>query len=135
MLCIANKSANSAFQLTDASNRLITRRNNDGTINTLHPVFEIWIKSSFPYWRYKSNELLWKITSNKHLNHCNLQAGVLTTLLPRNISYTPTTFKNPDNTPHYIPNPARYLSLKTEGRKLFADVLVHHSPDLFPLGP
>lgn len=135
IVCIASKPGNSNFELLDSTNLLITRKNPDGTLHTPHPIFEIWVKSSLAYWRYKSNESTLQIIQNKHLNHCDLQAGILTTKLPKNISYTPTTFRNPDNTPHYLPNPPRYLPLRNENGKLFADIMVSNSIDMFPLGP
>ena len=50
-------------------------------------------------------------------------------------TFTPVFFKKPDNSPYYLPNPTPHGPTRSEGNKIYSDVYVSKSTDLFPAGP
>lgn len=126
---INNKPANAAFHLTDVNNRLITRLNPNNTVNTPPPLFDIWIKSRSPFWRYVNDQRR-KLSLVPHAALMVESGDALVTLKPRTLSYTPVLLDGVN----YRPNPKLFDMLKTEGRRLFADIMVPES-EMFPLGP
>jgi len=130
---IKNTSGNTDFNLLDAGGFLHTRRKSDGTYDPVHPIFEIPIKSKLPFWRYVHYEGA-AFQNNLHPNHLEIISGRLVTKTPRPLSYSPLFFKKPDNSPYYLPSP-RLSPLRVEDGKLYADIYVSESSDLFPSGP
>lgn len=126
---INNKPANALFHLTDASKRLIYKLNPNGTVNTPAPLFEVWINSRFPFWRY-INDQKKKLKALPHAGILYESGDNLISLQPQPLSYTPLLIGGVN----YRPNPKLFGTLKTEGRKVFADIMVPES-ELFPLGP
>ncbi|MBA4057147.1 MAG: hypothetical protein C0490_20710, partial [Marivirga sp.] len=134
MVDINVRSANNNFDLLDGAGLLITRKAADGTFNPLHPVFEIGVRSKLTFWRYindKRNDFL----NNLHPDQLQLLGGMLVTTTPRPLSFTPVFFKKPDNSPYYLPNPKPHGPTRSEGNKLYSEVYVSKSTDLFPAGP
>lgn len=131
---IKNRVTNSAFDLTEpGNNRIITRLNADRTVNTPHPVFELWIKSRQPFWRY-INDKGKDIANGLFPEFLLDNNGKPYTKIPKVLSYTPTLFRKADTTLDYMPNPKLFSELKKEGKRIFADIMVPES-DMFPLGP
>lgn len=128
------RSTNNNFDLLDGGGLLKTRRKPDGTYNPLHPVFEIGIRSRFTFWRY-INDQSKNFLNNLHPDQLQLLGGKLVTTTPRPLSFTPVFFKKPDNSPYYLPNPKPHEPTRSEGSKLYSDVYVSKSTDLFPAGP
>jgi hypothetical protein len=125
---IRNKTTNAAFQLTDAGGNIITRLNADKTMNTAPPIFEIWAKSRLPFWRY-INDQKRKLLGPPHVGLLREDGNTLISLIPQALSYTPTLMSG-----SYRPNPKLYDTLKTEGKRIYADITVPES-EMFPLGP
>lgn len=125
---------NNTLDLLDGTQQLITHRKADGTFDPLHPVFEIHQRSRFPFWRY-INDRNFALQNGLHPDFLLSDAGILTTKLPRSLSYRSTLFKKPDNTLYYLPNPEPFDVLQEQGGKLFSNIYVSESQDLFPLGP
>lgn len=124
---------NATFNLLHPSNRILTVRNADNSVSVPPPVFEIWAKSKLAFWRYTNDEGL-PLDNSSHPDFLQFSNGSLVSKVPRNQSYRPTLYKKPDNSLHYLPNPAPFPELRWEDRKLFADILVPES-SMFPLGP
>jgi hypothetical protein len=125
---------NNTLDLLDGAQQLITRRKPDGTFDPLHPVFEIHQRSKFAFWRYINDRNL-PLQNGLHPDFLLSTAGILTTKIPRSLSYRSTLFKKPDNTPYYLPNPEPFEVLQEEAGKLYSNIYVSESQDLFPLGP
>jgi hypothetical protein len=134
MLNINVRSANNNFDLLDGAGLLITRRAADGTFNPSHPVFEIGVRSRFTFWRY-INDKQRIFQNNLHPDQLQLLGGKLVTNTPRPLSFTPVFFKKVDNSPYYLPNPKPHGPTRSEGSRLYSDVYVSQSTDLFPAGP
>lgn len=131
---VKNRVTNAAFQLTEpGNNRIITRLNADRTVNTPHPVFELWIRSRVPFWRY-INDKGKDIKNGLFPEFLLDNSGKPFTKIPRVLSYTPVLFRKADTTLDYLPNPKLFAELKKEGARVFADIMVPES-DMFPLGP
>lgn len=128
------KNTNSNFDLLDAQGLLHTRKKPDGTYNPLHPIFEIRVRSRLTFWRYINDEQH-VFQNNLHVDQLELNVGKLITKTPRPLSYTPVFFKKPDNSGYYLPNPRPHEPVRSEGNRLYSDVFVSESKDLFPLGP
>lgn len=124
---------NAAFNLLNANNRIRTVRNADNSISVPPPVFEIWAKSKLAFWRYSNDEGL-PLDNGSHPDFLQFSNGSLISKVPRSQTYRPTLYKKPDNSLHYLPNPAPFPELRWENRKLIADILVPES-SMFPLGP
>jgi len=122
---------NAAFNLLDGTGFLITRINPDTTIAP-PPIFEIRVKSRLSYWRYIHDKK--KKLKNDHLDFLFEQGDNLVSLVPRPLTYSFTLFKKPDNSLHYLPNPQPFDTLRVEGDKVYADIVVPES-NLFPLQP
>lgn len=134
MININVKSSNVNFDLLDGAGLLITRKAADGKFNPLHPVFEIGVRSRFTFWRY-INDKQKAFLNNLHPDQLQLLGGKLVTNTPRPLSFTPVFFKKPDNSPYYLPNPKPHGPTRSEGSRLYSDVYVSQSTDLFPAGP
>jgi hypothetical protein len=126
---ICNKTADAQFQLTDAAGRLMTRLNPDNTVNTAPPIFEIWVKSRLPFWRYSNDNPSFELQAAPHIGLLRKEGKKLISLQPYALSYTPTLMGIA-----YRPNPKLFDTLKTEGRRVYADITVPES-EMFPLGP
>jgi hypothetical protein len=125
--------SNSYYNLLDTTGLLITRIKGDGTI-VLHPVFEIWLKSRFTYWRYRNDEDGTLQTPTPDIGFfLDLVDGELITKTPRNITYRPTYFYNPnDSSYHYLPNPESETVPETDVRQVYSNIPVPES-SLFPI--
>jgi len=125
--------SNTDYNLLDGAGLLITRIKGDGTV-VLHPVFEIWLKSRFTFWRYRNDEGGTLKTPTPDIGFfLDLVAGELITKAPRNITYRPTYFHNPnDNSYHYLPNPESETVPETAIRQVFSNIPVPEST-LFPI--
>jgi hypothetical protein len=128
------KRTNSNFDLLDSAGLLLTRRLPEGTYNPVHPVFEIDVRSRISFWRY-INEEKKDFQQNLHADQLVLRGGKLVSKKPRALSFTPVFFQKADNTPYYLPNPKPDEMLRPEEDKVYSDVYVRESKDLFPLGP
>lgn len=109
----------SAFSLLDASGDLQTRILPNGT-KTPHPVFEIWMKSKYVFWKYYNTNRK-SIQLNPLLaDLVNLNAGVLHTQNPQPMTFTPLQLRKLNNTLVLLPNPEeeRYPSSES-GRYVF----------------
>lgn len=134
MVHIKPKATNSNFDLLDGVGSLITQRKPDGTFNPLHPLFEIRVKSKITFWRY-INEEGNNFQQNLHTDQLELNTGKLVSKKPRSLSFSPVFYKKPDNSAYYLPNPRPHALFRLESDRLYTDVYVSESGDLFPLGP
>lgn len=91
------------------------------------PVFEIWIKSRFSFWRYSNDQGLQ--LKNSYPTALNAAGNNLVSIIPQNHTYTPIPVGD-----QKLPNPKLFSPVKPEGQQLFADIIVPAS-DVFPLGP
>jgi hypothetical protein len=128
------KNANSNFDLLDAQGLLKTRRKANGTFDPLHPIFEIRVRSKFTFWRYVNDENK-DFQNNLHGDQLELIVGRLVSKKPRPLSHSPVFFKKPDNSAYYLPNPRPHDLVRSESGRLYSDVFVSESKDMFPLGP
>jgi len=128
------KSANADFSLLNNDGSLRTQRQADGTFDPSHPVFEIPIRSRRTYWRYIYDNRQ-PIQTNQHGDYLDLRDGKLVSKTPRAMSYAPVFFLKPDNTLYYLPNPKPNETFRLENGKLFSDIYVGRSVDLFPPPP
>lgn len=125
--------SNTGYNLLDPTGLLITRIKADGTV-VLHPVFEIWMKSRFTFWRYQNDDGGTLKTPTPDIGFfLDLVNGELITKAPRNITYRPTWFHNPnDNSDHFLPNPESDTVPETDARQVFSNIPVPES-NLFPI--
>lgn len=131
ILQVTPKVSDSAFNLLDNAGLLFTRKTADGTINA-HPIFEIRIKSRLIFWRYINDNKKRIKSTGYPTDFLNFKEGKLITKQPRAATYLPTFFRKSDNTFHYLPNPVNYDMIKSEEKRLYADILVPES-SLFPV--
>jgi len=124
---IINQPGNTPFSIIDDKGLLITRRNTDGTVAIAPPVFEIWIKSRYSFWRYINDQ--GKPLKDSYPSILKLTAGNLVSLAPQSHTFAPTPVKM-----QRLPNPKPFYPVKPEGQQIFADIVVPAS-DIFPLGP
>jgi hypothetical protein len=119
--------ADPAYQIIDNKGLLITRLNADGTVAVAPPVFEIWMKSRFTFWRYISNE--GDILKNLFPAVLTPSGNNLVTQVPRNNTYLPVPVGA-----QRLPNPEPFSMIKKEGVRNFSDIIVPIS-NSFPKGP
>jgi hypothetical protein len=115
------------FDLIDGKGLLIARYNADRTPVIAPPVFEIWIKSRYSFWRYINDEGM--TLNDSHPAILKLTGDNLVTLVPKNHSLAPTAVAG-----LALPNPKPFSPVRPEGQRIFADILVPRS-DIFPSGP
>jgi len=127
MVNIINQPGNTALSIIDDKGLLITRRNTDNTISIAPPVFEIWMKSRYSFWRYINDQ--GKALKDSYPAVLKPIAGNLVSLVPQSHTYAPTPVQT-----QKLPNPKPFFPVKPEGQKIFADIIVPAS-DVFPLGP
>lgn len=125
--------SNPEFKLTDAQGLIITKRNADNSILVNHPIFEIWIKSRFSFWRYVNDRGL-ALKNDIHTDYLTFDNGRLVSKEPRTHSYTPTLYRKPVNITYYLPNPVLHKESIAENKRLYTEIMVTESA-LFPLGP
>ncbi|MBS1603780.1 MAG: hypothetical protein JST42_14020 [Bacteroidetes bacterium] len=124
---IINQPGNTPFSIIDDKGLLITRRNTDGSVAIAPPVFEIWLKSRYSFWRYINDQ--GKPLKDSYPSVLKLTAGSLVSLTPQPHTFAPTPVKTKK-----LPNPKPFYPVKPEGQQIFADIVVPAS-DIFPLGP
>jgi len=127
MINIINQPGNAAYNLIDNKGLLIARYNTDGTVAIAPPVFEIWIKSRFSFWRYINDQ--GKLLKDSYPAVLKLTGNNLVSLAPQSHSYAPIPVQA-----QKLPNPKVFYPIKPEGQQIFADIIVPAS-DVFPLGP
>ncbi len=115
------------YNLIDNKGLLISRYNTDGTAAIAPPVFEIWIKSRFSFWRYINDQ--GKLLKDSYPAVLKLTGNNLVSLAPQSHSYAPIPVQA-----QKLPNPKAFYPVKPEGQQIFADIIVPAS-DVFPLGP
>jgi len=121
---IINQPGNTAFSIIDDKGLLITRRNTDDTIAIAPPVFEIWIKSRYSFWRYINDQ--GKPLKDSYPSVLQPTGGNLVSLAPQSHTFAPTPVKT-----QKLPNPKPFTPVKPEGQQIFADIVVPAS-DIFP---
>jgi len=129
---VKSKVTNSAFNLF-ASDGFLIRRKNAAGIWTDAPVFEIFIKSRFNYWRYINDTSQELDLIPALADYLFKEDKILLTKKPRSISKSYFLLEKEGTTDTiYVPNPVSYdLKKDTKGRLCF-DVIVPQS-DLFPV--
>jgi hypothetical protein len=127
MVNIINQPGNTPFSIIDDKGLLITRRNTDDTVAIAPPVFEIWIRSRYSFWRYINDQ--GQPLKDSYPSILRLTAGNLVSLTPQPHTFAPTPVKT-----DRLPNPKPFNPVRPEGRQIFTDIIVPTS-DLFPLGP
>ena len=122
------------FSLLDNQNRLITRRNPDGT-RVEAPVFEIPVTSRFTYWRYINDKQQRFNIADYPADFLDFTDHALISKKPRPATWSAVLFeKESDNTWHYLPQPASRELVRIEEGRLFTDIIVPKSK-LFPVLP
>jgi len=125
--------ANPAFDLLDASGRLIRRKNPDGSWVEA-PIFELPITSRLTYWRYINDRKQKFNNADFPSDFLDFSDRALVSKAPRPSTYPATLFKKADNTWHYLPNPLPDELVRIEKQQLFTDIIVPKSK-LFPVVP
>jgi hypothetical protein len=115
------------YNLIDNKGLLISRYNTDGTAAIAPPIFEIWIKSRFSFWRYINDQ--GKLLKDSYPAVLKLTGNNLVSLAPQSHTYAPIPVQA-----QKLPNPKAFNPVKPEGQQIFADIIVPAS-DVFPLGP
>lgn len=125
-ISIHQQSGPSDFNLFDSSGFLALRLDNNRSEINL-PVFEIWLKSRFSFWRYKNN----KGKSIKQKTDLDLffdyEEGRYISKTLRHATYVPTEFKAAGPGFRFFPNPVSYDSVVRETKRVYTDILVPHS--------
>ncbi|HEY4289331.1 MAG TPA: hypothetical protein VGN00_19655 [Puia sp.] len=127
MINIINQPGSANYNLIDNKGLLISRYNTDRTVAIAPPVFEIWIKSRFSFWRYINDQ--GKLLKDSYPAVLKLTGNNLVSLAPQSHSYAPIPVQT-----QKLPNPKIFNPVKPEGQQIFADIIVPAS-DVFPLGP
>lgn len=129
---IKTKAVNSSFNLLANDGYLIKRKVPPGIWNEA-PVFEIPIKSKFPYWRFindKGSELKLAATLADYLVK---EDKVLLSKRPRSVAGNYFLLQKEGSTDTvYVPNPLNYDLKKDDKARLCFDIMVPES-ELFPL--
>jgi hypothetical protein len=127
LINIINQPGDTNYNLIDNKGFLIARYNTDGTIAIAPPLFEIWIKSRFSFWRYINDQ--GKLLKDSYPAVLKLTGNNLVSLAPQSHTYAPIPVQA-----QKLPNPKVFNPVKPEGQQIFADIIVPAS-DVFPLGP
>ncbi|HXO77772.1 MAG TPA: hypothetical protein VN824_21105, partial [Puia sp.] len=127
LINIINQPGSPNYNLIDNKGLLVSRYNTDGTVAIAPPVFEIWIRSRFSFWRYINDQ--GKLLKDSYPAVLKLTGNNLVTLAPQSHTYAPTPVQA-----QKLPNPKVFYPVKPEGQQIFADIIVPAS-DVFPLGP
>lgn len=131
---IKTRATNAAFNLFENDGFIAKRRLPNG-IWTEAPVFEIPVKSRFPYFRFlndKGKELLVAASLTDYLDK---EGKILLSKRPRSISKDFFKLqKEGSNATVYVPNPLNYDLKKDNKNRLCLDIIVPQS-DLFPTAP
>lgn len=127
------KNTDGNFDLLDGGGLLIMRKKPDGTYNPGYPLFEIRLRSRVVFWRYINDERN-DFQKNLHPDQLELQGGKLISKEPRALIYGTQYFRKPDNSLYYLPAP-RNETTRLEGGRVYSDIYISESTDLFPLGP
>jgi hypothetical protein len=131
---IKNKVINSAYNLLANDGFIIKRRLPGGVWNEA-PVFEIPIKSRFPYFRFlndRGKELLIAATLNDYLIK---EDKILLSKRPRSVSKSYFKLqKQGSSDTVYVPNPLNYDLKKDSKERLCFDIIVPQS-EMFPIVP
>jgi|GEM_PF-273369 len=120
--------SDASFNLLDGAGRLFTRIQPDGTI-TLHPVFEIRLKSRFTFWRWKNDEGKTLLAPGATIAPMvDLINGEWVSKTPRFVTYRPTYFLNPnDNMYYFLPNPESDTLAEVSRQQFFSNIPVPQS--------
>jgi hypothetical protein len=131
---IKTKVTNSSFDILANDGFLMKRRMPPGTWNDA-PVFEIPVKSKFPYWRFineKGKELKLAPALTDYLSKEN---KILLSKRPRSVSASCFLLqKEGSSDTIYVPNPLNYDLKKDDKERLYCDIVVPES-ELFPVVP
>ena len=128
MINIFNQPGNKTYSLIDDKGLLFSRYDpQDGTMTVAPPLFEVWIKSRFSFWRYSNDQAL--PLKDSYPDILRLTGSTLVSLVPQSHTYTPIAVAG-----RKLPNPKLFSVVKPEGQRIFADIIVPAS-DIFPLGP
>ncbi len=129
---IKTKVANAAFNLLASDGFLIKRRVPPGVWNEA-PIFEIPIRSKFPFWRFineKGNELKLAPSLSDYLFK---EDKILLSKRPRSVAGNYFLLQKEGSTNTiYVPNPLNYELKKDAKERLCFDIMVPES-DLFPV--
>ena len=132
LVIVKNKVTESSFNLLATDGFLIKRKLNTGDWNEA-PIFEIPIKSRFPFFRF-INEKGKELNIASSLNDYLFKEGTfLLSKRPRSISGSYFRLQKEGTTDTaYIPNPLNYDLKKDSKDRLCLDIMVPES-DLFPV--
>jgi hypothetical protein len=131
IISIKPKVSISAFGLLDESGFLKTRKTVSGIFDPPAPLFEIPFSSRLTFWRYANNRTKTLIT-NLFPTLLYAESGKLISKIPRPLTLVSTIFGEPYN-PLYLPNPKPGDAIRIENNKIYSDILVPESKDLFPI--
>ena len=134
LINIKTKATNSSFNLLANDGFLIKRKIPPGIWNEA-PIFEIPIKSRFPYWRFindKGREL--KLAPGL-TDYLFKEDRILLSKRPRSVSVSYFLLQKEGSTDTiYVPNPLNYDLKKDSKERLCFDIMVPES-ELFPIIP
>jgi hypothetical protein len=132
LVIVKNKVTESSFNLLATDGFLIKRKLNTGDWNEA-PIFEIPIKSRFPFFRF-INEKGKELNIASSLNDYLFKEGTfLLSKRPRSISESYFKLQKEGSTDTaYVPNPLNYDLKKDNKDRLCLDIMVPES-DLFPV--
>ncbi|MBS1663844.1 MAG: hypothetical protein JST68_22555 [Bacteroidetes bacterium] len=127
MINIYSQPGDPAFNCIDSKGLLLTRLNTDNSVAIAPPVFEVFIKSRYAFWRYINDQ--GKLLKDSHGGTLKLTGNNLVSAIPQPQTYAPIPVQGTK-----LPNPKLFYPVKPEGQQIFADIIVPES-DIFPLGP
>jgi hypothetical protein len=134
LINIKTKVTNSAFNLIASDGFLIKRKDVLGNW-TPAPIFEIFIKSKFPYWRFSNDKGEELKVASQLADYLFKEDKVLFSKRPRSISGSYFLLNKEGTTDTiYVPNPMNYDLKKDDKQRLYCDIKVPES-ELFPVVP
>jgi hypothetical protein len=129
---IKTKVTNSAFDLLKPDEFLRTRKDNAGNW-TAAPIFEIFIKSKFLYWRFSNNKGAELKVASQLSDYLFKEDKVLFSKRPRSLSGSYFSLNKEGSTDTiYVPNPLNYDLKKDNKERLYCDIRVPES-QMFPV--
>jgi hypothetical protein len=134
LINVRTKVTNSAFNLIASDGFLIRRKDVLGNW-TPAPIFEIFIKSKFPYWRFSNDKGEELKVASQLADYLFKEDKVLFSKRPRSISGSYFLLNKEGTTDTiYVHNPMNYDLKKDDKQRLYCDIKVPES-ELFPVVP
>jgi hypothetical protein len=131
MICMKTKVDNAEFNLLKEDRSLISIMKPEGFMDPTPPLFEIPFRSRRTFWRY-GNDRRNPIQEDIFTDFLTPISGKLITKKPMPLTHVSTLFKN-DAGVTYLPNPKPGDPFRIENNKIYSDILVPESKDLFPI--